>query len=734
MSDAHPSIQEILPHLDFLREFFDQQDFGMMLVDGNHRIHWASQVLRKMNFCHQELDGLDNHCAVTIEGDRCINCPIKAMCENPGKHVFFSTQHNSDNPLEPEHTYSIITHSIPNHAQAPGYHLIVVHDITERKLAFREKQELRLILSNVLENTVDAVITLDHKGDIHSWNRGAWQVFGYTKEEITGRHIGILIPDDMESQQDFEEMLRILDDQGFVRNQRASMMTKGKGIIHVAITQTTMRNSSGEPIGYSLIIRDISKVVHLEKSLSQKVNQLEKLLQLDDSIRSAKDLPEIFTAILVAITAGEGLRFNRAYLLLVDYDSNELVGMQAVGPGSGEEAHRIYSQHEANRDLTLSEIIEQRQQLGDTVDVAVNAQVQRIVIPLTDTENPIIRCLDDNRPYLYLRGGSDDDKLARVPVLIDSDQFVAVPLIWQNRKLGVILADNFINRADISMDDVQFLSTFANRTASAISNIQLRDDLRVKIEELKNAYQRMSESQDAILRQERLAALGEMASKVAHEIRNPLSSIGGFANLVYRQSVNDQDRKYLKIIADETQRLERILQDVLGYVRSPRLEETPSDLNKLIEESRLLAEKQMQEPNISFVMELGRIPAIPVMAHQVKQVLLNIIQNGLEAMGRNGRMTIRTSVQGPNVVVSIADTGVGISPENLEKLFTPFFTTKSRGLGLGLNVSRQLIEQHGGVIEVESAENTGTTFTIKLPLAGKEASHDDFEQEKVTHR
>lgn len=727
MAEPATHAETILTHVRSLADFLDRQEFGMMLVDRERRILWVSRTLKGLNFCRQDLERPETNYPIPIEEGRCTPCPLRMICDSPGRHVCFSSQEYGDSPGAPERTFSIISHAFPPEAQEPECHLLVVHEITDRKIAFREKHELRLILSNLLDNTVDAVITLDHKGDIHTWNRGAWQVFGYTREEIAGRHIGILIPDDMTSQQDFEEMLRILDDQGFVRNHRARMMTKNKGIIHVAVTQTTMRNTGGEPFGYSLIIRDISKVVHLESSLSQQVSQLEKLLQLDDIIRSAKTLPEVFTAILVAVTAGEGLRFNRAYLLMLDSDRGVLVGTQAVGPSSGEEAHRIYSQHEASRDLTLAEIIQQRHDLGDTVDVVVNQQVERILIDMNQSEHPLVRCLKDNRPYLYLRGGADDEKLRDVMAHVNSDQFVAVPLIWQSRKLGVILADNFINRADITLEDVQFLSTFANRTASAISNIQLQEDLRVKIEELKGAYKRLSASQEAVLRQERLAALGEMASKVAHEIRNPLASIGGFASLVYRQSDNDQNRKYLKIISDETQRLEQILQGVLGYVKSPQLEETPSDLNQVVEESKLLVEKQLQEPNVVLELTLGRIPTIPMNAHQIKQVLINIIQNAVEAVGRNGRVEITTFQQGSHVAVTIADTGSGIAPENIDKLFQPFFTTKSKGLGLGLNVSRQIIEQHGGMIDVESTENVGTTFTIRLPLVGKEASHDNLD-------
>lgn len=716
-------IEDIKGHLEFLDPLLDHFEAGIMLVDKYRKIHWFNEVVERMGFCQQELNLLKTNASLEIDDSRCDNCPIKMVCQNPGEHLYFSRQYNDINTSQKK-TFSTFTHSLPKNVENPEFHLIVIKDISDQERTFKQKQELQLILSNVLESTVDAVITLNPQGEIHSWNRGAWMVFGYTKEEIRGMHVGKLVPEEEESQQAFEEMMNLLEDQGFVRNHRARMVSKVKGTIDVAVTLTTMRTLEGEAFGYSLIIRNITKVVHLEQTLSQKVEQLEKLLQLDEIIRNATTLQEIFNAILVVVTAGQGLRFNRAYLFRVDPYVNKLIGECAVGPSSGEEANEIYSKSIA-QPMTLAELIEMRKQLGGNVDVFVNEQIRKVEISLEEKHNPLIRSLEANTPYLYVKGGTDDANLQTLFENIQSEQFVAVPLIWQGNPLAMIMADNFVNRMDITMDDVQILSTFANRVASAIANVQLKEDLQIKVEELKNSYQRLSENQETNLQQERLAALGEVSSKVAHEIRNPLSTLGGFANLIYKQSARKDHKQYARIIADEAERLENILVDILNYVKKPDLNREPHNLNDLVLSCLDVLKSKTQKSHIKVKLDLfKKIATIDINIDQIKQIVINLMQNAIDAMGRRGTLSVQTYMDDQYAVIKISDTGVGISEENMEKLFTAFYTTKSQGVGLGLSIAKDIVTRHDGTIDVDSTPGEGTTFTIKLPKEKKEATHD----------
>ena len=314
---------------------------------------------------------------------------------------------------------------------------------------------------------------------------------------------------------------------------------------------------------------------------------------------------------------------------------------------------------------------------------------------------------------------------------LGNEQFVAVPLVWKQEMLGVILADNFVTRRDISMDDVQFLSSFANRAASAITNIRLADDLNTKVEELKKVYQQVTEIQKTDLQRQRLAALGEMSSKVAHEIRNPLVSIGGFAKLIMNNPDSMEDHKrFLQIIVHESDRLENILKEVLDYVRPDTLDRSHIDLNGLIQECKMMVERRIEDQSARIDTDLDpEMPMVVCNPHQIKQALLNLMQNGLDAIGRNGVITVQSRCNGGDTVsIAVEDNGVGIPEHEMNKLFQAFYTTKSRGVGLGLSVTQQMIVNHNGTIEVKSKPGVGTRFTITLPVNEKEVRHDGNEK------
>ncbi len=733
MEDKLLKLSEIIHHLDFLQPFFEHGKVGVMLVDADRRILWVNEVARQMNWCRQPLDDLSMQHPVCIEDGRCIGCAFQDVYKDEGRIVYFSSNSGIADD-ESSNAYDLISMPIRDDDGVPLFFLQFIEDITETEATFRDNVRLKIMLRNVLDNTADAVIALDQKNDIFSWNRGAWQVFGYSPEEVKGRYVGFLIPEENEAQRIFAGIQRTLNEQGFVRNHRARMQTRDRRQIDVAVTQTTVNDENGELIGHSLIVRDISNVVHLEDSLSSKIFQLEKLLQLDDIIRNSETLSDIFNAILVTVTAGEGLRFNRAFLMLVNPNLNRLEGMDAVGPSSMTEAHEIYSQH-AQQGLTLADLIQQRKEYGDEYDSVVKSQIRTIEIPLSHSSHPLVRCLTENRPYLYLRGGNDDELLQPMLKAVPMEHFVAVPLVWRSKQIGLILADNFVTRRDISMEDVQLFYSFANRAASAMSNIQFQSDLNSKVEELKNAYRQLFDLKQESLQQERLAALGQMASKVAHEIRNPLASIGGFARLLSKLNPTMENRKYLDIISHEAERLEIILEEVLGYVRPTALEQVPADINGLLQEVLLLIQEKNKDLDITYHQNLDlNLPFVPISTHQIKQAVMNIMQNGVEATGRGGSLTISSRRNNDFIQITISDSGVGMNEEQLKNLFKPFVTTKSSGVGLGLSVTKELIERHNGTITATSMPNEGTTFTLHLPLTPKEADHDELDGQKTAHR
>jgi len=228
-----------------------------------------------------------------------------------------------------------------------------------------------------------------------------------------------------------------------------------------------------------------------------------------------------------------------------------------------------------------------------------------------------------------------------------------------------------------------------------------------------------------LIQSEKLAALGQLISGVAHELNNPLTSVIGYAQLLlHKGKLNDRAAEGIEIINREAERTRRIVQNLLSFSRQHKPCRTQADLNEILERSLELRAYELKTNNITVCREFGDLPRINVDQHQLQQVLLNVIINAEQAIrtsGQKGTLTLKTQVKpgGGWVVVSIADDGPGIPPEDLTKIFDPFFTTKEigKGTGLGLSISYGIIKEHGGIIRAESESGRGTTFITELPLS-----------------
>ncbi|MFZ5447784.1 MAG: GAF domain-containing protein [Thermodesulfobacteriota bacterium] len=225
--------------------------------------------------------------------------------------------------------------------------------------------------------------------------------------------------------------------------------------------------------------------------------------------------------------------------------------------------------------------------------------------------------------------------------------------------------------------------------------------------------------EEELLRSERLAVLGKMAAHISHEIKNPLMLIGGFARQVLKDSGQElpKNLEKLKIIVDEVKRLEDFLVEVGGYAKFSEPQKRPGDLNALVRETCGRLEPSLRESNIELVEELDpHLPEVPFDVNHLRQVILNIAKNAIEAMGAGGRLTVITGRQDDRVFVQIGDTGEGIPPEIREKIFQPFFSSKPKGSGLGLAISQKIIEAHQGEITIDSEPQKGTLVTITLRM------------------
>ncbi|MGK3488363.1 two-component system sensor histidine kinase ZraS, partial [Klebsiella michiganensis] len=237
-------------------------------------------------------------------------------------------------------------------------------------------------------------------------------------------------------------------------------------------------------------------------------------------------------------------------------------------------------------------------------------------------------------------------------------------------------------------------------------------------------YQRSRKQlQEATARKEKLVALGHLAAGVAHEIRNPLSSIKGLAKYFAERTPADGEAHQLaQVMAKEADRLNRVVSELLELVRPAHLTYQSVDLNDVIMHSLQLISQDAASRAITLAFTaqpaLCRIQADP---DRLKQVLLNLYLNAVHAIGRDGVITVAVRECGDGrVKVSVADSGKGMTAEQLQAIFTPYFTTKADGTGLGLAVVQNIVEQHGGTIHAESAPGEGALFTLYLPVNGQQ--------------
>jgi len=261
----------------------------------------------------------------------------------------------------------------------------------------------------------------------------------------------------------------------------------------------------------------------------------------------------------------------------------------------------------------------------------------------------------------------------------------------------------------------------AKRKAEEWTHI-LEEEVRKNTEELKK-------SQERLIQSEKLASLGRLTSDIAHEIRNPLTAIGGFARRLYKIVDGLKEKEYVGIMIEEVDRLEKILKDVLTFSRDARYNLTRQDIKHVIKEVVKLYEDLCMEHGIDLeVMLEENLPVVMIDKDQLRQALSNLLNNAIDAMPDGGALTITTDTERLHnvmyVVIKVSDTGKGIPEDKLDLIFEPFFSTKEVGMGtgLGLSITRKIMEEHGGFIDVKSTVGKGTTMSLYFPYQSIEES------------
>jgi two-component system sensor histidine kinase HydH len=441
-----------------------------------------------------------------------------------------------------------------------------------------------------------------------------------------------------------------------------------------------------------------------------RAHELSILFEISQVLAGTMRLDDVLKVIMTASTYGHGLGFNRAALFLMNDKTQVLQGMMGVGPDSSEEAHRIWGDLSA-KGWDLGEVL--RLSLRSAIANPLDTIVKGIRLAVNPEAGILARTVIERRSFNVPDASARSPASRSVADRLGTRAFATAPMIADGRVLGVILVDNLFNNRPITEDDLRLLGTFANQAALAINNAQLYNRLEKANMEVKTMYGRIRQS-------ERLATLGEMAATVAHEVRNPLVSMGGFTRrLERRMDKDDPNRRYTGIIIKETARLERFLDEILAFSRELAPTFSEVDLNRLITDLADFYAEELKSKKIVLELNLADdTPSIQADPEQISQIFMNFFNNSIEALPGGGTIAVTTaSPAGDGYVhLTFRDTGGGIPESVIPDIFKPFFTTKSKGTGLGLPLAHKMIKNHRGTVEIDNRPGESITFLVKLPV------------------
>lgn len=568
--------------------------------------------------------------------------------------------------------------------------------------ATKRIRNLQAFADNIVTSLPYALLVLDHNFNVVYVNADYCKEIELPRAEMMNKSLYEIFPDYFMEEEGLAEALHEVvatGNQSRLTGIRLILPSNAERIFNVRVSQMV----GTDPPEILLSIDDVT-----EKA--RRIQQLTMLQQIGRAMQSTLELDRLFFLILTCTTAGKALGFNRALLLLVNKQDGVLRGEMAVGPRNQEEALRVWAEL-SRESMTLKDFLDEYDRLPGPEGLPLYKMVKQIEISL-NRENEILSSAVRHREAFVVVDAEHDERVDRnFFKILRSTQFVAVPLVTKNEVFGVIVADNLYNRQVINEEVVQLLRMLATQAGLAIENAEAYKKLKDKMDQL-------TETQGRLIRSEKLAAVGTMAAHVAHEIRNPLVTIGGFARSIAK-SKNDDGRaqRSAAIIVEEVSRLEKILGGVMDFSKPSTPVLRKSDINELITSVCDIKKNELDEAGVMLITDLcADIQKIKIDPNQMRQVLINLIQNATEAMPKGGTLRIATILAKDEIHITVTDTGVGI-PEDIQlKVFTPFFTTKSIGTGLGMAVCKTIIESHGGNLTISSIVNEGTTFTIALPF------------------
>jgi signal transduction histidine kinase len=420
-----------------------------------------------------------------------------------------------------------------------------------------------------------------------------------------------------------------------------------------------------------------------EEMLSTVANQAALCIE-NSGLMETLDIDEILRLVLEGVTKNIG--FDRARLYLVNQKKNALECKMAVG------------------------IDEER--------------IKGITLRLDPNESIVARSIFEKQPFVIPDAAKDPRVNSILKEKFNLHSLVVIPLLAKERVLGAIAADFVEPSKSIAKEALESVMVYAQQAGLAIHNAFMYQELKAFSLQMEEKIQKttadLRKTEAQLIRSDKLAALGQLAAGIAHEIRNPLTSINILIHsLTENYLAGDSHREDLKVIEEEINRINEIVDQFLRFAKPAPPLFAKAEVLPIFEETLQLLRPQIEKHRIHVQKEFQPLPPILMDREQMKQAILNLLLNAVQAMPTGGQLALKGHAPEGNrwVQLSIRDSGVGIPAEDINKLFDPFFSTKEGGVGLGLSITHRIIDQHDGKIEVESAPGKGTLFTIWLPVS-----------------
>jgi len=569
----------------------------------------------------------------------------------------------------------------------------------------RELLEAELKFHSVVQSANEGIIATDHRGHIISWNQGAEKLFGYSEADVLNESIVKVVPARHHTLYEAELKRFLTTGEGKFLGQ--TIETEGLrsdgSELPIDLSLATWRTEKG--IFFSAIVRDISQRKQAQQEVQQQLNRINLLNQITYAVAERQDLDSIALIVLQQLEEKLPADYTSAYF----YDAQaEMFNVINRGPKS--------------------------QKIAEELKITKS-------IPLAHT--PFRPCIKGEMAYV-----PDTGKLESImPQKMAEAGFhtaIAMPLTVEGRVIGILVLQR---RAKDAFTEAErtFIRGLAAHVALAIHQAQLYQDLQL-------AYNELRQSQQTIMQQERLKALGQMASGVAHDINNALSPIVGFADLIVHTEANLSPlaKKHLNYIKTAGEDVAHIVERLREFYRPRDAREAlvMINLNAVVEQAIGMTRPRWRDiPQSRGVMiELGadldsHVPDFAGIETEIRESLTNLILNAVDAMPSGGMITIRTRVAsfGPgranvseHVILEVQDTGVGMDEKTRRRCLEPFFSTKGkRGTGLGLAMVYGVVERHEGQIEIDSEVGKGTTVRLVFPVYRLEPTHSSDQENDV---